>query len=104
MIMTTPTKILLVPASVQVYPDFPGPIIADTGILLVMESIQRSNHSIIQLRGRKEGRRGGEEVVERRVEGRGEGRGRRRGGRWRGGERGEDRREERGMNNNGNGR
>jgi hypothetical protein len=34
-----PTEILLRPPSVEVDPDLPGSIVADTGILLIVETV-----------------------------------------------------------------
>ena len=44
------TKVFLGPSPVEVDPDLPRSIVADTGGLLIMKAIKNSTHSIVQLK------------------------------------------------------
>ena len=46
---TVHTKVLLCPPPVKVDPDLPWSIIADTGIFLIVETIESTTHCIVEL-------------------------------------------------------
>ena len=52
------TKVLLTATAMEVDPDLPGAVVANTRILLIVKSVQSSTHCVVQLRGEKREGRG----------------------------------------------